>query len=284
MIFRFYRFRFHFRADGPLFFPPWRSSNILRGAFGTLLQPAFFSPERVEGPSGLHQPPRPFVFRASHLDGRRIEAGAAFSFDLHLFQVDKPPLREIVDAFSGLYREGLGPGRAPVELTGADQLRLDGSVAAHVYNPAEPLAPPEALNLTADAEPIRQVTIRFLTPTELKTSQRIADRPEFGFLFARLRDRLSTLRELYGEGPLDIDFRSMGARAGAVRIAEEHLSGVDVYRRSSRTGQTHPIGGFFGEVSYVGDLAEFVPYVSAGKWTGVGRQTVWGKGEIEVRL
>ncbi len=55
-------------------------------------------------------------------------------------------------------------------------------------------------------------------------------------------------------------------------------------RRSSRTGQTHSIGGFIGEAEYEGDLREFVPFLRAAKWTGVGRQTVWGKGEIEVKV
>ena len=32
-----------------------------------------------------------------------------------------------------------------------------------------------------------------------------------------------------------------------------------------------------------GELAEFCSrYLRLGKWVGVGRQTVWGKGEIEV--
>jgi hypothetical protein len=56
---------------------------------------------------------------------------------------------------------------------------------------------------------------------------------------------------------------------------------MDIERRSSRTGQVHPIGGFVGEAEYEGDLAEFVPYLHAARWTGVGRQTVWGKGEID---
>ena len=34
--------------------------------------------------------------------------------------------------------------------------------------------------------------------------------------------------------------------------------------------------------AYRGDLAAFLPYLRAARWTGVGRQTVWGKGEIEV--
>jgi CRISPR-associated endoribonuclease Cas6 len=59
---------------------------------------------------------------------------------------------------------------------------------------------------------------------------------------------------------------------------------VAVERRSSRTGQTHPIGGFTGFAEYEGELSEFVPYLQAAKWTGVGRQTVWGKGELEIEV
>jgi hypothetical protein len=57
---------------------------------------------------------------------------------------------------------------------------------------------------------------------------------------------------------------------------------VEAERRSSRTGQNHSIGGFVGVAEYEGDLAEFLPYLEAGRWTGVGRQSVWGKGEIRV--
>ena len=42
------------------------------------------------------------------------------------------------------------------------------------------------------------------------------------------------------------------------------------------------MGGFIGEAEYEGEMAEFVPYLAAARWTGVGRQTVWGHGELEV--
>jgi hypothetical protein len=54
-------------------------------------------------------------------------------------------------------------------------------------------------------------------------------------------------------------------------------------RRSSRTGDVHGIGGFLGEVEYSGDLAEFVPFLQAGYWVGLGRHTVWGNGVIRLR-
>ena len=74
----------------------------------------------------------------------------------------------------------------------------------------------------------------------------------------------------------------MGERAAAVRMTRCDLTHARAERLSSRTGQRHPLGGFVGEAEYEGELGEFVSYLKLGKWVGVGRQTVWGKGEIEV--
>src|SRR5690348_3417857 len=228
------------------------------------------------GPSGLADWPRPFVFRAMHLDDRTIQAGETFHFDLNLFDTRADAVAYLVLAFTQLAREGLGPGRSRVELTGVAQLDENGNPAL----PAFPNVPaPLELDLTA-TEQVTRIRVQFLTPTELKSGQQLAARPEFGILAARIRDRISTLRELYGDGPLDIDFRAFGERAAQVRMTRCDVRQVDVVRRSSRTGQVHPIGGFVGEAEYEGQLAEFVPYVRAGRWTGVGRQTVWGKGVI----
>ncbi len=124
--------------------------------------------------------------------------------------------------------------------------------------------------------------MRFITPTELKSGEQIAAQPDFGVLAARARDRISTLSTLYGDGPLPIDFRSFGERAALIRMNRCEIRTVIRSRRSSRTGQVHSIGGFVGEAEYEGDLTEFVPYLKAASWTGVGRQTVWGNGQIEV--
>jgi hypothetical protein len=124
--------------------------------------------------------------------------------------------------------------------------------------------------------------VEFLAPTELKHEGRPVEQPEFAVLFARIRDRVSALRALYGAGPLDIDFAGMGARAAEVRMTGCELRPVEAERRSSRTGQRHPIGGFVGTAVYEGVLGEFLPFLEAARWTGVGRQAVWGKGEISV--
>jgi len=141
---------------------------------------------------------------------------------------------------------------------------------------------PLVLSLEPVITPVDRVTVRFVTPTELKTGGRLARTPDFAILAARLRDRISSLCSLYGDGPLNIDFRAFADRAAAINMTRCDVHHESVERRSSRTGQTHPIGGFTGEAEYEGDLRECLPFLEAARWTGVGRQTVWGKGELDV--
>ena len=97
-------YRFTFRALDPLFFPPGKAANTLRGALGIALRklscradcekpgPAcncpyarLFAPRSESGPSGFADPPRPFLLRSASLDGGRFAPESHFSFDLHLF-------------------------------------------------------------------------------------------------------------------------------------------------------------------------------------------------------
>lgn len=302
MQFGLYAFRFSFLASEPVYFPEGKSANILRGALGTIFREIACVPEclgarhceraqecpyartfepfatvKARIPSGLSDWPRPFVFRAAHLDGCRFSPGARFHFDLHLFDLKDRPLEYLVSAFGALASEGIGPGRARVEL-------IDVSQLDEQRNPSMELREPLQLDLAAAPDPVGRIRVRFRTPTELKRGAELGAEPDFATLAARIRDRISTLRTLYQDGPLTLDFRAFGERAALVRMTSCRIEHREILRRSSRTGQTHPIGGFVGEAEYEGDLAEFVPYLRAAEWTGVGRQTVWGKGEIAVEI
>ena len=266
--------RFHFTAVEPIRFPDGKGGNVIRGAFGHALRRvaaadvyrAVFEPSATEGPSGLRQRPRPFVVRASHLDARTVAPGEQFYFDMHVFLREAADLLADVErAFEQVAIDGLGASRGRASLQ-------------HVQRQSV------TLPLCPGVEPIQRITVRFETPTELKHSGAVADRPEFGVLFARARDRVSTIAKEYGGVDLNLDYRGMAARAAAVEIRRSALRRVDVERRSSRTGQRHDIGGFVGEVDYEGVMTEFVPILRAAEWTGVGRQTVWGKGAIRVLL
>ena len=280
--FEFFRLRFHFRAVDEIRLPA-HAGNAVRGAFGAALRetaPAeeyarIFEPRQVgAGPSGLSDWPRPFVFRASQLNGMAIPSGARFFLDVHLFDLRAAAVECMRSALEFMAECGIGrPPRGRARLERLEWLDLSDRVTE---------SGPNVVALDSVTERVEHVRLRFVTPTELKGGGELVERPEFPVLFARLRDRISTLRSLYGGGPLEISFRELGERAAAVRLRWCELKWEDAERRSARTGQVHPMGGFTGEAEYEGSLGEFVPWLRAARWVGVGRQTVWGKGDVRI--
>ena len=241
----------------------------------------------ISAPSGLADPPRPFVFRAAHLDGRTVGRGSQFHFDVHLFDLDETVIAYFIVTFAQLAREGLGPGRAPTSLTAVEQLDVSGHKVRQIFDGSVILstAPLEPCCVSLDPAPVplRRVRVRFVTPMELKSGHQLAERPDFGILLARIRDRIGTLGDLYGATRLHMmDFAAFGRRAETVAMTRCELAHETVTRFSTRTRQTHPLGGFVGVAEYAGELAVFMPFLLAAQFAGVGRQTTWGKGEIAV--
>lgn len=252
--------RITFTADRAFTFP-MPAANKLRGVIGNNLRERqdglyeqFFDPAQAGGPSGLSDPPRPFVLRSSHLDGETIVRGSEFTFDLHVFDLRLPWAEILAER---LLVTGFG------RLLGVKMRR-------------------HRVALTPSTEQHR-VSVRFLTPMELKVGGGLASEPDFGILAARARDRIGNLCMLYGSGPLPLDFAEFGERAKAVGMTRCAVRHVEAQRRSGSTGQTHSLGGFVGEAEYAGELTEFMPYLRAAEWTGVGRQTTWGKGAIAIQ-
>ena len=201
----------HFRAG--------ETANLFRGQFGKILHrrdaamyARFFAPVRETGvPSGLHDPPRPFVLRVRHLEGATLQS---FHIGLNVFETNPADLVHIYQAIGDLARESL---RAEFHgLEGSNLLRL-------------PLA---------GAPAAERVRVTFASPTELKNHER----PEFGPLFSRVRDRISTLRTLYGAGPLEIDFKSIGARAATIQMTHCELVPGRRRARQPRNGTASPVG------------------------------------------
>lgn len=235
------------------------AGNVLRGALGSALREVASAEDYARifepaggGPSGLYNRPRPFVIRCAALNGRILQPGDRFCFDLHLFDAPDPPLEHFTKAFAQW----------------ADLISVEHQSIT--------------VDLGTQPNPVSRIRVLFQTPTELKAAS--GDAIDFAVLLARARDRVSTLRSLYGEGPLEIDFRGFAERARCVKTVRTELRRVAVERRSSRTGQRHGIGGLVGFAEYEGDLAEFLPCLEAASWTGVGRHCTWGNGQIRTEI
>lgn len=290
---RFRRLTLDFEALDGIRFAEGLAANSMRAGLGPALRSVACLPEcsdekvcpirqecaysrcfglntAVGKPSGFRENPRPLVLRARHLDGRYFAPGTRFSVGVHLFDVRPETVAAFIRAFRVVGRSGLGIGRGRAHLLTtvafAQHLGSDSVIRLEPSTPANGLA------------------VRFLTPTELKESGQITARPDFPTLFARIRDRVSSLCSCYGDGLLPLDFGGMTERSTKVRMIRCDLERVSVTRHSGRTGQTHPLGGFVGEAEYEGPLTEFLPFLEAAQITGVGRQTIWGKGEIATTL
>jgi hypothetical protein len=211
------------------------------------------------------------VLRAAHLDGRTIQTGERFYFDVYLFDTSRRAFDHYVHVFSKLPEQGLGPRRRRVDFESAGPVAENGAQLIEI-------------EISGGGEPAGRVRVDFLTPTELKGGGQIVDKPEFAVLFARLRDRIGALAALYGDHPLVLDWKELGQRAGVVKLTGYDLKSVELTRRSSRTGQVHGIGGTTGWAEYAGALGEFLPALRAGEWCGVGRHCVWGNGQISVTI
>jgi hypothetical protein len=249
------RVRLEFRTLQTQRFPEGKAGNIFRGALGWALRQSdpqayteFFEPRRTPGlgPSGFADPPRPFVLRAGHLEGRTFQTGDCFAVDLLLFRQTAPEI--FIRAMECI----------PVG-------QLHGWTVEDLAIPLE--------NRNAG---IHRLTVNFTSPTELKTQGSLAASPDFPILFSRARDRVRAM----SADDLELDFAGMAQRAQVISLEGHRLRYQNRLRTSSKTGQTHPIGGFLGEADYAGNLDEFLPLLEAASWTGVGRQTVWGKGQI----
>jgi hypothetical protein len=263
VLLEFYKLRFCLSARERIAFPAGKAGNVLRGAFGSILRSqsgecayaAIFEP-RAYG--RFANRPRPFVFRADHLDGQTISTGRAFEFGMNLFDMSPVTLEHIVKAFTAIEREGLGSHRGKVKLLGVETLK-------------------HSLDLSPGFAEVNRIRVNFRTPTELKDKNDVVERPEFPILFGRTFERLNALKTFYGDGPLE----PMPHSSREVQMTKCSLTHSYVERRSSKTGQRHRVGGFTGWAVYEGNLRECLPYLQAAEFTGVGRHTSWGNGRLE---
>jgi len=302
--------RFFLRACGPIRFPAISPGIVVRGALGDAFRksvcpqgclrplecperdgcPYFrlFRPRAASAPSGFVYSPCAFVLRTHQLAGRLFERGELFHFDLHLFEKWPQALGRLLAALRRLADEGIGRLRSRFQLEDVCMLDESGAVAGSLGAGRSlcVATPPGWLRLPLDPgrEPASFVAVRFLSPTELKHGGRVVEFHDFKIFLSRILGRLSLLQSRYGRSPLRLDFKAMLERAACVRLCSLAVQPLYGQRHSSRTGQTHPLGGLLGVAEFEGDVTEFVPYLKAACWTGVGRHASWGHGAIALEI
>src|SRR6185437_10516458 len=220
--------------------------------------------------------PRPFVFRAPQTAQSCFQKGEPFEFELVLIGRALDFLPYFVLSFRELANEGLGLNRAKCILDRVEQVGVSSthsepglSEGKLIYSADDQIFRANAstsaevfvnsrlreFHASNGKQSTQNITIRFLTPTFLRADGEIIRKPEFHHVFKRLRDRINALCTFFGDGPLTLDFRSLGHRAERVRTVSARTVWVERFRTSSKTRQRHELSGFVGEATYEGDFS-----------------------------
>ncbi len=263
MPFRVSSVRFKFEGAGKFQPPAGGETDLFRGALGAELRSSseiygrWFDPRWPDGPSGLRDAPRPFVLSWAGAEDSKSDV---FALELTLFET--VPLLEVIEPAM----------KAAIERrTGASRIWIEHKTSV-LDLPFEKPQPGECDRLR----------LHFLTPIELKSSGKVLCEPDFPVLIERLAERVWALGRLYQHWRPDFDVRPWLETAKGVRRTDWEWHRSDWHRRSARSGAVHSVGGYTGWADYEGSLGAIVPLLEIGRWTGVGRQTVWGKGRIEI--
>ena len=128
-----------------------------------------------------------------------------------------------------------------------------------------------------------QITLRFLTPTRIKFRGKLTKDIDFEIVMRNLLRRLSWLAEVHCEEKWDLDWKGLLKRAKErVKTVHSDLRWHDWERYSQRQSTKLKMGGFLGDITFEGDLAEFLSIIKLGEYLHIGKGTVYGMGKYEI--
>jgi len=233
-------------------------------------------------PARQAAPPHPYVIEPPPDRQTRYVAGDAFDFTLLLFGEFNDYLPYFVYAFETMGEEGLGRHRRQ----GLGRYRLEGVTGdGQALYDAErrQLAPqrPTVLNVSAGVAGHGTLHLRLLTPLRLKFDNQLQARLPFHLLIRAVLRRVSSLFAAFADGEPQLDYRGLVARAQAVEVVASKLNWCDWQRYSNRQEQTMLMGGMNGEITYRGNIGEYLPLLELARELHLGKQSSFGLGQID---
>lgn len=299
------------RALDTLQLPSYRGS-ALRGAFGLALKKALCllptndcrrcglrtkcvymylfdtQPDHcfVEA-SRYRNAPHPFNFQLRVAREEFLERGQGFSFRVTLVGRAIHWLPSFVHAFQVMGRLGVGKGRGRFELVRVTTMDGQGNGVDDIF--PEPrtkgsllvLGLHDAMGLGANpcGDELR---VRFLSPLRVQQMGSLCRELSFGVFFRSLLRRLENLLHFHCQGPEFVDWGPWKEKIDQVWVCWSRLRWHDWERYSKRQDRRMKLGGLVGEISFGGELDEFLPALVMGSWLGVGKNTTFGLGTYDL--
>jgi len=237
--------------------------------------------------------PRPFVFDPPSSGRHATGCEAIFRFTLFGRAAEFLPyfllaLRNLGETgMSRGYR--LGKGRFHIESVdsigyGARTNIFSGGT---VFNRAIDLCFQDILKCSAEHS--GNLTLRFLSPAQIKENERFTATPTFRGLISRLLFRANALAEFYGSGMLYDNERVLellgGCRTVSTLAANIHEIRPARFFHKQKIKMQHLPPFFKGEITYHGDFsADLMAILELGMLIHVGKMATFGNGLYEIEI
>lgn len=233
--------------------------------------------------------PRPFVLEPPLETRNCYGPGERLTFHLLLFGQAISYLPYFILVFKELGEIGIGKGREKyrlAEFTAVNDIKGEREV---VYSGDTQLVRNVDLavygkEITKNYETWGQdiLSVDFQTMTRLKFEGRYKGSVPFHILIRNLLRRLSSLYYFHHGVMPKANFQEMVKKAEKIMTISEQTTWVDWERYSSRQDTRMNLGGVVGNVTYEGELAEYIPFLALGEWTHVGKGATFGMGKYRL--
>jgi CRISPR-associated Csx14 family protein len=94
--------------------------------------------------------------------------------------------------------------------------------------------------------------------------------------------RISMLALFHCDSSLDLDFSSFLDQAKTISVENDSLNWQTWLRYSGKQKRRMNWGGLVGELDFVGEISQFLPYIRLGEYIHVGKSATFGLGQYKV--
>jgi len=243
---------------------------------------------------GMVKIPHPFVLEPPQEEKQAYEPDDNITFHLILIGHAMKHWPFFVYAFSELGQSGIGKhieskrGRCKLNtVESLPSLNAKKGEILYTHDSQEisggymPVGLTEVLR--GRPEQLNEITLEFLTPTRIQEYGDLQQKLTFATLLKRLLQRISMLSYFHCGKRLDIDYRTLIEQAEReIEVASESLEWFALRRYSRRQEQSVSLGGFLGNITFEGNLQDYLPFIYLGEYLHVGKNTAFGLGKYRV--
>jgi hypothetical protein len=302
-------YNFQLLLESEALLPPFKGSTF-RGVFGVALKKVVCALKRQEcdtcllrerciystifeiptGESikGTPSPAHPFIIEPPLTRKAHFQSGEGLDFNLILLGRSHENLPYFVYAIEQMGRIGIGQRingkRSQFQLrriSFGEQVIYDSEDKRLLAPRPDHLVLEEFINLNPERT-IKEITLNLLTPLRLKFDNRLQAELPFHVLIRAALRRIALLNNQFGDGEPGLDYKGLVARAEKVETKKSILQWFDWKRYSNRQEQSMLMGGMIGEITYEGELTEFMPLLQYCEKVHLGKATTFGLGRISI--